>query len=316
MRCRCAVLAAATVLIASAGCSSPPKEPDPRRYLTGTVPVGVNVDLPGWSDYPNGTWLGFDIDLANFVKREIGFEIEFIPVTTEERLTKLVEASQTDKPGIKMVVSNMSMTADRRTKIDLAGPYFDDKQGALTLADSPLRATSQLKDQRVCVSLGSTNSFRLPEWDAVGIPERTMKKCIESLRQGNVDAVSSDQAILESFVNSQRGLRMLNGPIGSERYGIGIPNNRPKLCQLLSEVIRKFIDTRWDQAFSANLAGLSDKDRKPNSNALTPCDMPNALSMPKLHSTLRQPALRSTTRGRRPRRQKTSLSLSGQPVLP
>jgi glutamate transport system substrate-binding protein len=239
------------------------------------VDIGVNIDLPGWSDYPNGVYLGFDIDLANWLAQEIGFRPRFIGVTTGERMSVLggsEDQSATKPASVKLVISNFSITDKRRGTIDFAGPYFADKQGALTLADSPLKSTGDLKDQRICASQGSTNEFRISEWDATGAPERTLRRCMELLREGKVPAVTSDQVILEAFVQHEPGLRMLTGPIGTELYGIGIPNNRPKLCEFLTDKLRKFIDLRWDQAFSANLTGLSPQDRKPRSDRLTRCE--------------------------------------------
>jgi glutamate transport system substrate-binding protein len=93
-----AIIAAAIVLLAS--CTKEEGEPDPRQYLSGTVQIGVNSDLPGWSDYTNGVWRGFDIELARWLGAEIGFRPQFTPVTTDERMIRLVEVSRsTADPG-------------------------------------------------------------------------------------------------------------------------------------------------------------------------------------------------------------------------
>lgn len=292
---------ALTVTLAMSGCFGDAEE-DPAKFLSGDVDIGVNVDLPGWSDYPNGVYLGFDIDLANWLAHEIGFRPRFIGVTTGERMSVLggSEDQTTTKPAsVKMVISNFSITDSRRQTVDFAGPYFADKQGALTLADSPLTSTGDLKKERICASQGSTNEFRIPEWDATGAPERTLRRCIERLRAGEVPAVTSDQVILEAFVKYEEGLRMLTGPIGTELYGIGIPNNRPRLCEFLTEKLRKFIDTRWDQAFSANLSGISPQDRKPRSDRLTRCEgtgEAQALAQPAAQRTAGQATARRASR--------------------
>ncbi|GAA1582524.1 hypothetical protein GCM10009828_003250 [Actinoplanes couchii] len=41
------------------------EEVDPAAYLSGEVLIGINTDLPGWSEYSNGVWQGFDITLRS-----------------------------------------------------------------------------------------------------------------------------------------------------------------------------------------------------------------------------------------------------------
>lgn len=312
------------MLLAMPGCSGGnADQDDPDDYFSGVLQVGVNTDIPGWSDLNNGVWQGFDIAVSEFLGAELGFRPQFVPLTTEERMTRLIETSRAEsgEAPIDMVVSNFSMTDERRVEIDLAGPYFEDKQSALVLAKSPLQRTEELKGRRVCISQGSTNEVRIPLLQAVGVPERTLERCIEQLRAGTVVAVSSDLAILESFAGHQAGLRVLGGPLGSERYGVGLPNNRPKLCEAVREALAKFVKERWDQVFTDNLPGISRRDRKPNADALTPCEQPSAEAASRDRPATTDPALPARAvlarrvRGRRgPRRPGVRGSPARRPV--
>ncbi|GAA1582533.1 hypothetical protein [Actinoplanes couchii] len=85
--------------------------------------------------------------------------------------------------------------------------------------------------------------------------------------------------VLEGFVSHDTvgDLRLVPGiRVGSERYGIGIHNNRPKLCEYLTRKLVKFVNEKWDQAFRDNLPNVSAADRKPNSAMLDPCEQPAA----------------------------------------
>jgi glutamate transport system substrate-binding protein len=254
-----------------AGCPGADVEPEPSEYLSGEVLIGINTDLPGWSEYSNGVWQGFDIALGRWLGDELGFDVRYVNLTTNERISALEADGE-----IKLVISNFSITDNRRETIDMVGPYFTDSQGILTLKTKPIAGRKDLVDKSVCVPLGSTTELRLGDMTVVATPENTLQRCMERLRAGEVDAVSSDRVILEGFiVHGGDDLTLAqNIRVGSERYGIGIPNNRPKLCEYLRDKLSKFIDDKWDQTLRDALPGVDPKDRKPNSAALDPCEKP------------------------------------------
>lgn len=277
-----AVLAATMAL--PAGCGRPPVEPDPARFLSGEVMIGINTDLPGWSEYSNGVWQGFDISLGNWLGEELGFRARYFNLTTNERVSALAKAgadfSETgSNKNISLVISNFSINDKRRETIDMVGPYLTDSQGLLTLKDSPITKREDIAQKTICTAFGSTTERRLFDMQIQPAPENTLQRCIERLRAREVDAISSDRVVLEGFIahDDVGDLRLVPAVrVGSERYGIGIPNNRPKLCALLSEKLAKFINEEWDQKFEDNLPGVSSKDRKPNSAGLDPCEKPPA----------------------------------------
>jgi glutamate transport system substrate-binding protein len=274
----CGVAAIVVSLIAFPGCGETPGEPDPEQFLSGVVAIGVNSDLPGWSEYENGVWQGFDIALANWLGHEIGFQPQFVPVTTDERLTKLQEASdgRTDNDTVKLVIANFSITDQRREDIDFAGPYFSDSQGVMVREDSGIQGLKDIEEKLVCVSLGSTSSDRLDGTRIRPVPENTIQRCADRLWKSEVDALSSDRSILEGYEQKIDMFRVVPSiRFGSERYGVGMPDNRPGLCALLTEKIKKFIDEAWDQKLTDTLPGTAARDRhdrKPNSQTLAPCE--------------------------------------------
>jgi glutamate transport system substrate-binding protein len=274
-----AMLAATICVVAlgTSGCSSTVSEPDPQKVLSGLVNVGVNTDVPGFSNYTAaGVWEGFDISLVRWLGEDIGFTPQFVTVTVDERMKWLTDASDhPENAAVTIVVANFSMTGNRRKDIDMAGPYFIDAQGFLTLADNPAETVGDYADQPVCVTSGSTNEDRIPQTRSIAVPAATLTQCLEYLRHGIVKAISSDIILLEGLIKRNEGLRLTGIRIGSERYGIGMPNRRPQLCNFLRDRLKKFLDNAWEQKMRDNMPYASTKDRKPNSDALDLCREPN-----------------------------------------
>ncbi|GAA2525718.1 glutamate-binding protein [Winogradskya humida] len=269
------LLAAALVITmtTTAGCGDPEVEPDPAEYLSGEVLIGINTDLPGWSEYANGVWQGFDISLSNWLGEELGFQPRFVNLTTNERVTALQGADS----DVKLVISNFSINDKRRKDIDQVGPYLTDSQGLLTLKTSKIAKVEDIERKNICTALGSTTEQRLFGITINPLTENTLQRCMERLRAGEADAVSSDRVILEGFIahDTAGDIRLVPGiRVGSERYGIGIRNDHPKLCAYLAKKLVKFINEEWDRTFKDNLPNVVPTDRKPNSAALDPCEQP------------------------------------------
>ncbi|WP_309113097.1 hypothetical protein [Saccharothrix sp.] len=47
--------------------------------------------------------------------------------------------------------------------------------------------------------------------------------------------------------------------IGQERYGAGIPDNRPRLCAALNRTITEFLNDHWAIEFDRHLKGVTNK---------------------------------------------------------
>lgn len=303
-------LLAMMLILVSACTSSSDDELSPKQYLSGTVLIGALTDIPGWGLYSNGVWSGFDIKLGNWLGEEIGFHPEYVPVTIDERMTKLqkttdVEKNNENTPVVKLVIANFSISDKRRESIDFAGPYFIDSQGVLVKNNSAIDKFEDIKNKRVCTTYGSTTQNRLLGMGIHPWSENTLQKCGELLQGGKVEAISSDRAMLESLAaKSLNSLRLVPDRVGSERYGIGLPNNRKKLCEFLTEKIAKFINEEWDQKFKDTLSDLTVENQKPNSGALDPCEasqlaLPRAFARPiDLHLTQRYYVARRARRGR------------------
>ncbi|MFI0451710.1 substrate-binding periplasmic protein [Actinomadura sp. 6N118] len=262
---RFAILFTALAFAASVGVYLYTREPDPRDYLSGTVKVGVNLeDYPGWSTMRNNTRVGFDIALVEFLASHFKFTPEYIPLSLSERLGQLRGSRKGD---VKLVVANFSMTPDREQSIDFAGPYFLDTQKFFTW--DPVKRLEDIPPEKVCVPNGTTGHERLEKLGWKPIYEPSLAKCLNKfLSKADPDmAVSTDAAILEANAKAKGIDPPGSLSLGVEKYGIGIPNNRPKLCKKLNEAIEEFVLRQWDITFRAHLNGLSPDNRRPTSPA-------------------------------------------------
>ncbi|MEU0493033.1 glutamate ABC transporter substrate-binding protein [Nocardiopsis sp. NPDC006139] len=206
--------------------------------------VGVKYDQPGLgleTAEGSGEYEGFDVDVALYIADQFGIpreNVEFVGLNSAEREEKL-ESGEVD-----MVVATYSITPARRNQVTFGGPYYVAKQDVLVRADATgIQGVRDLEGMSVCQSEGSNSVDRITEGLGVSVERReedTYSDCIEELRTGNVDAVSTDNLILAGFfAQTPDAFRFVNNPFTDEKYGVGLPYGDIEACEAVNKAISR-----------------------------------------------------------------------------
>jgi ABC-type amino acid transport substrate-binding protein len=211
-----------------------------------TLVIGVNKDQPGLGfRAEDGTYTGFDIDVARYIADRLGAEVTFKPVTSATR-ESLIQSGDVD-----LVVASYSVTQDRKTKVAFAGPYYVAHQDILVRASdaSAVKDVRDLAGRRLCRVEGSVSFPRVREERGVDVRAAGASgytDCVGQLASGQLDAVSTDDLILAGLA-AQAGkgaLRIVNAPISDEPYGIGIAKGDLDGCAAVNKAITEMYQDR------------------------------------------------------------------------
>ena len=255
-----ALIGAAAYVVLHTPDDAKPK-PGSATTASSSINIGVNInDSPGFSVTHDGQRSGFEIDLANYVANELKRHPNFVPITIDSR------GRQLQQGYVDMVVSIYSITDERIAEgIIFAGPYIRTDQGILTTqANDTIQSIGDLAGKTVCATRGSTSTNKLNELKktvALIIAERdTLTQCIEDMKNtsSSVAAVTSDAVVLQGHARSDPSLRYVPGiviPGTYEKYGIGLAKRNMQLCHQVASLLKDFVNTQWNSAFSANLQG-------------------------------------------------------------
>ena len=225
--------------------------------------VGTKFDQPGLGlKNPDGTMSGFDVDVAKYVAKELGYsedKIEWKESPSGQRET-LIQNDQ-----VKYIVATYSITDARKEKVDFAGPYLLTGQSLLVPADNTdiTGAESLQNNKKLCSVSGSTPAQRIKDkYPGVQLQQYdTYSACVEALKNGAVDAVTTDEVILAGYAAQTPGaFKIVGEPFSEERYGIGLKKGDTELCTKISDALKKMeADGAWKAAFDKNLgpAGIS-----------------------------------------------------------
>lgn len=220
------------------------------------VIVGVKEDQPGlgYLDNVTGERSGFDVDIARWIAGSLGFDeskIEYKAIASANREQAIVNGD------VDYYVGTYSINDKRKNDIDFAGPYFVTGQGLLVKkGGTDYQSLEELNGKTVCSATGSTPIQNIKD----NFPEIKTEEfdlysaCVESLVNGQVDAVTTDQAILIGYAaQDPENLMVTSGPLLTEElYGVGLPKGDDVLRAHINDLFTNGNDT-WQEIFDANL---------------------------------------------------------------
>ncbi|MER5358353.1 glutamate ABC transporter substrate-binding protein [Streptomyces sp. NPDC002785] len=226
----------------------------------GYLRVGAKEDQPylGEKDPATGVYSGFDIEIAKMMSASLGFDpktIRFKTIASANRETAL-QNGQIDYYVGTYTINNM-----RKKLVGFAGPYFMAGQSLLVRTDEhDINGPQDLAGRTVCSAAGSTPYQRIaadyPK--AILVAYDTYSICVDNLLTYQVDAVTTDDAILLGFAaKAPKELKVVGKPFSEEPYGIGVPRSDNALRFALNDALEaNQKNGNWKKAFEATL-GLS-----------------------------------------------------------
>ncbi|WP_369029300.1 MULTISPECIES: glutamate ABC transporter substrate-binding protein [Streptomyces] len=229
------------------------------------IKVGIKFDQPGIGlKEPDGSFSGFDVDVATYVAKQLGYEpdqIEWTETKSADRETALARGD------VKFIAASYSINDERKQKVDFAGPYLLTHQDLLVKADSDIAKGTDLNGKNLCSVTGSTSAQNVKDSIA---PKANLREnagyseCIAALQSGAVDAVTTDASILAGFAaqDKYKGQFKLAGlELSNENYGIGVKKGDTATVDKINTALEKMVsDGAWDTAVKDNFGPAGYKN--------------------------------------------------------
>ncbi len=242
----------------------------------GTLTVGIKFDQPGLGlRNPDGSFSGFDVEVAKYVAGQLGVSeenIEFKEAPSAQRET-LIQNGEVD-----YIVATYSITDSRKEKVDFAGPYFIAGQSLLVRADdTEITGPDSLNGgKRLCSVAGSTPAQNVKDNYAQDVQLQefdTYSLCVEALRNGAVDAVTTDDIILAGYAAQSPGdFKVVGEPFTTERYGIGLAKGDDESRNAINDAIEEMIASgAWEAAFQETVGASATSSRSSRASIATEC---------------------------------------------
>ena len=141
-----AALCALTCVVSLAGCGA--------DEGSDKIRIGIKFDQPGLGFKKSGTYVGFDVDVAKYIAKKLGYTED--EIVWKEAPSKQREA-MLQNGDVDFIIATYSITDERKKVVDFAGPYFVAGQDLLVRkGESSVKGPEDLNGKRLCSVTGST----------------------------------------------------------------------------------------------------------------------------------------------------------------
>ncbi|WP_265523296.1 glutamate ABC transporter substrate-binding protein [Oerskovia flava] len=232
----------------------------------GSITIGTKFDQPLFGLVgPDNVPIGFDVEIGKMIAAELGIgedDIEWTETVSANR-EPFIQEGQVD-----IVVATYTINDERKQVIDFAGPYYVAGQALMVRADDDsITGPDDLAGKTVCSVDGSTPAGNIeanyPDAELVTFAAYT--DCLDPLRNGQVDAVTTDNVILAGYVSeSPEDFQIAGEQFTEEPYGIGLALGDDEFRTFINDVLEaSFEDGRWQAAWESTAGEVLDTPEPP-----------------------------------------------------
>jgi len=229
--------------LTACGADEPAEEPtgEAPAFTTlteGKILVGSDTAFPPFENVVDGETVGFDVDLMKAVGERLDIEVEFKTYKFDALITGLQAGTEFD-----MVASAMTITDERKEKIDFSDPYINSNQSLAVLNDSPIANVDALKSgDKVGVQSGTTGEIwakeNLAPKGIVVTPYDDILAAFGALAAGDIAGVINDAPISQDVVKDPaRKAKVVAEIETGEQYGFAFNKESTDLRDAINEAL-------------------------------------------------------------------------------
>ncbi|WP_454918004.1 transporter substrate-binding domain-containing protein [Xanthobacter sediminis] len=233
----CAALAVAGALVASAAA---PARADTLADIekAKVIRIAVPQDFaPFGSVGPDLQPRGYDIDMANYIAKQLGVRAELVPVSSANRIAYL----QTHK--VDLVISSLGRNPEREKVIDFSAPYAPFFSGVYGLAGDGITDAAGLAGKTAGATRGAIEEQELTK---LAPPSATVKRyednnaTISAFISGQVDLIATGNTVAAAVAEKSPGRKPeLKFIIKNSPCYVGLNKDEPALLAKVNEIIAK-----------------------------------------------------------------------------
>jgi len=231
---------------------------------SGKVVIGVFSDKKpfGYVD-ENGVYQGYDVYYGNRIAKDLGVEVEYVPVEAASRVEYLVTAK------VDIILANFTVTKERAEQVDFALPYMKVALGIVSPDTALITDASQLNGKTLIVSKGTTAETYFTE----NFPEVKLLKfdqyseAYNALLDGRGDALSTDNTEVLAWALENKGFSAGVETLGSlDTIAGAVQKGNTELLNWLNDEIKTLGEEQFfHAAYEATLAPVYGDAASPDS---------------------------------------------------
>lgn len=199
----------------------------------GTLTMATNAQFPPYEYYDGQEIIGIDADIAKAIADKMGLELKI----EDMEFDSIITAVSTGKADLGL--AGMTVDPDRQKNVDFSDPYATGVQVIIVKEDSTIAKPDDLKGKKIGVQLSTTGDIYATDdfgKDSV-VQYNKGSDAVMALTQGQVDAVIIDNEPAKSFVEANKGLKILDTKYATENYAACIAKDNTGLTKAVNKAL-------------------------------------------------------------------------------
>lgn len=250
------VTAAALMAVTFTACSNSSSSGDKK----GSIKFGTNAEFPPFEYVVSkgviGEFDGIDMAIAKQIGDDNNKEAKIENMEFDSLLVAL------DNGKIDAAIAGMTVTDERKEKVDFSEPYYNAKQVMIVKEDSDIAKAKDMKDKKIVVIQGYTGETCVKK---LGYSYQSFKKGTEAILElvnGKCDVVVIDSATADKYVKDNKGLKIVedNDQFDNEEYAIAVKKGNKDLLDQINKSIKKMKENGKINELAAKYADASSDD--------------------------------------------------------
>lgn len=230
---------------------------------SGKIVIGVFSDKKpfGYVD-SNGDFQGYDVYFGNRLAKDLGVEVEYVPVEAASRVEYLVSAK------VDIILANFTVTKERAEQVDFALPYMKVALGIVSPESALITAPEQLNGKTLIISKGTTAETYFTENypDVKLLKFDQYSEAYNALLDGRGDALSTDNTEVLAWALENAGYSVGVDSLGSiDTIAPAVQKGNKELLDFINEEIKslageQFFHAAYEETLAPVYGDAADPD--------------------------------------------------------
>lgn len=211
-----------------------------------SITVGFdNTFVPMGFEEKNGTYAGFDIELAKYVSKKLGITVHFQPIDWDMKETELQNGT------IDAIWNGYSATDERREKVAFTIPYMQNTQILVVKKTSGIHSVEDMTGKVLGAQNGSSGMLDFEEHPEVlknrvkggdADQYQSVNEAIIDLKNDRIDALLIDRVYADYYLTTE-GIAdeydTIPSGFESESFAVGVRPADKKLLKALNQAFKE-----------------------------------------------------------------------------
>ncbi len=203
-----------------------------------TLVMVTEAGFAPYEYYEGGKIVGVDVAIGKEIAKAMGKKLEVKDVAFDFVINE-VKSGKAD-----FGAAGMSITEERKKEIDFTIEYAVSDQVVVVRKDSNINTFDDIKNKTITVQLGTVADQYAEEnfKNAKLIKHKKYLSAAQDVKSNKADCIIMDALPAKELVKENEDLRILDGILFQDKYGMIVKKGNQELLDKINEVLQKLID--------------------------------------------------------------------------